>query len=91
MTITVLAMVPGKFWVLMSKLGLLAFNKEATEHFNQLTVDALLNRDKGDSSRKDFIQLCKDRLIEDPKPGDPDTLVDDKNFLWSSKGRSLSK
>lgn len=70
----------------MDKLQLAAFNKNAVKHFNQLTAEALASCDKGDESRKDFIQLCRDRLIEDPKRGDPDTLVDDKNYLWSLKG-----
>lgn len=63
-------------------------NMDALNYFTDLSKKILEERDGEDVQHKDFVQLCKEKLIDDPKPGDSDTQVDEFGAAWSYKGNS---
>ena len=71
---------------IMTWLGFTVLDAEAMDYFSRMTDSILGDRRAGDSASKDFVQLCRDQLIDQPRKGDPDAMVDDKGIVWSPNG-----
>lgn len=85
---TFTVILPAKYWHLLSKINISVFNQEAVDYFTKRSNEILSAEDEN-SNRRDFVQLCKNRLIEDPKLGDVDIEIDHKGFIWSQKGNLI--
>ena len=67
------------------------FDNDAVDYFRGITERIVKDRGEDGSKQKDFVQLCLDKLIDDPKPGHPDTKIDKYGQPWSPKGMVLDE
>ena len=65
------------------------FDNDAVDYFRGITDRIIQGREGDTSGQKDFVQLCLDKLIEDPKPGQQDTSIDRYGQPWSPRGLCL--
>mgnify|MGYP001792695578 CR=1 FL=1 len=79
-------LLPSGISKIMTQLGFTLLDADAIDYFSRMTDSILGDRLAGDSASKDFVQLCRDQLIDQPRRGDPDAVVDDKGTVWSPKG-----
>ena len=79
-------LLPTRICKFMVSLGFTLMDTEAVDYFSRMTDSILGDRHAGDAASKDFVQLCRDQLIDQPRRGDPDAVVDDKGAVWSPKG-----
>ena len=70
------------------KLGLSIFDVEALDYFQGVTNKIITERSTESSEQKDFVQLCLDHMVDNPKPSEPGTEVDRHGILWTTKGGS---
>lgn len=82
---------PHKLTSFLIWLGFSVINSDAIEYFTSMSENIIASRSVNDSTRMDFIQLCRNQLVNDPRVGDPDTLVDEKGHAWTTKGKGVGQ
>ncbi|KAF6041267.1 CYP3A4 [Bugula neritina] len=70
----------------LTKFGISILDMEATRYFKDVTGRIFDGRSNETTKQKDFIQLCLNLLVDDPKQGDADAQVDKYGQVWTTKG-----
>ena len=70
-------------------MGLSSFDMEALDYFENATNKIISGRSTESSEQKDFVQLCRNHMVDDPKPSDPDTKIDKFGISWTTKGMCI--
>jgi len=72
----------------LTKFGISILDMEATRYFKDVTGRIFDGRSNETTKQKDFIQLCLNLLVDDPKQGDADAQVDKYGQVWTTKGEN---